>query len=84
MIPTNPLSGRNTPSACSTDSDPDFIERQRYARQQLSPSDTEDTTRQDQSSPLQDRDQNEGVTESSIWEMPSHERTRSKCPIGNA
>ena len=81
MIPTNPLSGENSPSACSTDSDTDFIERQCYARQQLTQSDTEDTTRQTQSSPSGDGDLKQAVPESSIWEMPSYDRTRSESVL---
>ena len=82
MIPTNLLSGGYPPSACSTgsgtDSDTDFIEGQRHVRQQLSYSDTEDTTRENRPIPLPDREQNQAASESSIWEMPSYEWTRSE------
>ena len=81
MIPPNALHGGSSPSACSTDSDTDFIERQRYARQQLSHSDTEDTTPEAHPSPLRDGDKDQAVSESKIWGMPSYDRTRLESVI---
>ena len=85
MSPTNTLSGGNSPSASSkdsgTDSDTDFIQHQRHAQQQLSHSDTEDTTEQNQSSPMRDRDQKQVVSESSMWEMPASGSTRSESVL---
>ena len=82
MISNDLLSDGYSPSACSidssTDPDTDFIDRQRHARQQLSYSDTEETNREHGSSPLLDRDQNQAVSESSIWQMPPSERTESE------
>ena len=85
MISTGLLSDGYSPSACSidssTDSDTDFIARQRHARQQLSHSDTEDTDREHCSNPLPDRGQDQAVSESNIWQMPPSERTESESAL---
>ncbi|KAK0511271.1 hypothetical protein JMJ35_005844 [Cladonia borealis] len=85
MISTDLFSGGHSPSACSLDSgtnpDTDFIDRQRHARQQLSLSDTEDTTRQIKTSLWLDGDQNQAVSESNIWDIPSYEGTPSESVL---
>ena len=85
MTSTDLLSDWYSPSAGSTDSstdrDTDIIDRQRRARQELGHSDTEDTSREHCLSPLPDRDQNQAVSENSIWQMPPSERTESESVL---